>query len=503
MVLLSLPSLFIFGLVIDARADLSMHASRQLLSQRAESARRLHDTGDMIPRYVIIGDAGSTKTKLNIYSLKGHAEKPEVTSLGANIKMGPLTEYTNKLDDLRADFNDLILKAHTYIKPDARAGTPFHILGTAGMRSLPVEKQEELWKVVRSVIDKSGYEFQMHWAHTMTGKQEAGFLYASLNYAECDGDISCVGKKGGSVGELDMGGSSMQIGFKPTTMISVDDSSVLDDNDIREEVYEKSFTGYGQNDALLSVQEDAYSHEKASNSSFNNRVPFPCWLAGYEETVDKLFDAQVTAIFYGTSNYNDCKRQVIALLELDPDCNRPPCSIRGKHIEAIRGRRFYGVSGFRFAVANFGLSLTNTTPADLDAEAQKFCRMTSSEAQAAGYATPWKFISNQCFLSLYAYEVLTKAFHFAADSHQIRYDDDLDWSLGAAVSEIASPDLQELFEVRRPISAGFAGDTAVSLYIRVLAALLVTAVASVVFVSRYLKRPAANFDAVELQYLNA
>mmetsp|Transcript_113158 Transcript_113158/g.292697 ORF Transcript_113158/g.292697 Transcript_113158/m.292697 type:complete len:507 (-) Transcript_113158:25-1545(-) len=382
--------------------------------------------------YVIMTDAGSSKTKVNIFSYDAAGILIEEV-VDPSIKIGPLAGYLGKPAELKKDFTELVISSKAQIPDTEQSSTPFYMLATAGMRTLSPEDQDSIYAVCTEVLKNSSvspFVFEERHLRTMSGEEEASFTWLTVNYEnpDCAYNVECPGS--GTTGQLEMGGGSLQISFRPDPEIDIlGNSWAINNHSVQTMLYSTSYMGYGQNDA------SDYALEMAARRHPNSdTIDYPCWLKGYSEivTVSGRDGNQRDVKFKGTGCFDSCKKLTKEILHLDYDCFLRPCSIEGQYMAEVGSNRFVGMSAFHYAFANYNLSLTSSTPADLDAENRKFC--------STPYDDVWhieeRYLSNQCFLGNYVYNVLTEALHFPTDTKQIVYDQDASWPLGAVLYEV-------------------------------------------------------------------
>lgn len=382
--------------------------------------------------YVIMTDAGSTKTKVNIFSYDAAGILiPE--EVDPSIEIEPLTDYLGKPAKLLLDFTKLILNTAEVLPSVDLSNTPFYMLATAGMRSLSPWSQNLIYAVCTEVLmNRSVTPFVFKEGHlrTMSGEEEASFTWLAVNYdnPDCAYNMDCPGI--GTTGQLDMGGASLQVSFKPEPEIAIlGDSWSINNNSVRTMVYATSYMGYGQNEASDYAQEMVAQQNPGSDT-----IDYPCWLKGDSKLVNISAGngTQREVLVKGTGSFAACKELTKTILHLDYYCDLHPCSIQGRYMAEQEDKRFVGMSGFRYAFSNYNLSLTSSTPADLDAENQKFC--------STSYDDVWniegRYLSNQCFLGNFVYNVLTEALHFPSDTRNIVYDLEANWPLGAVLFEV-------------------------------------------------------------------
>jgi hypothetical protein len=110
----------------------------------------------------------------------------------------------------------MFVNASLAIPIEKHANTQVFIKGTAGMRLLPIKKQEEIWTNIIKINDNNANPFHIKKENlgTINGDDEAYYAVLASNYIAktIDGKLNRVSGME-MVGALDMGGSSTQLIF--------------------------------------------------------------------------------------------------------------------------------------------------------------------------------------------------------------------------------------------------------------------------------------------------
>ena len=154
---------------------------------------------------------------------------------------------------------ELLDYAADNIPSDSHNVTSLYILGTAGMRLLPQNKQTAIYDALKVEIRQNyPYEWNDDDIETISGQDEALYRWVALNYAL--GNIQ-EPANGNTVASADMGGASMQLAFQINTQEekilkqsqSVSEPSIETNVTLGNRTYQMflaSWLGYGGNTAF-------------------------------------------------------------------------------------------------------------------------------------------------------------------------------------------------------------------------------------------------------------
>jgi hypothetical protein len=181
--------------------------------------------------YSVVVDAGSTGSRAFIFHKRFHAVKNEFVILGVKgLKVTPgLSSFSDRMHEIEDYLIPLFVNAQTHIPVAFHDNTTVHVLGTAGMRLLDHDIQENIWFLIRHLIPNNpqfSLNKQSFVAHTLDGTSEAYFGVLSANYVTESINAELVpSRKVPLVGSLDMGGSSTQLIFHLHADVAVDSES--------------------------------------------------------------------------------------------------------------------------------------------------------------------------------------------------------------------------------------------------------------------------------------
>lgn len=155
------------------------------------------------------------------------------------------------------------------------------MFGTAGVRKMPLDEQEQLLTAARHTLARSGFLFKPSWARTLSGVDEGVYGWIAVNYMagtlnlsegddedsssssiDASSDSSGTANDDGTppppppnsrLGTLDLGGSSLEVCVDTTSLDNSNNyNDTLDINvlDTKYQLYCHVHQGYGLNDAF-------------------------------------------------------------------------------------------------------------------------------------------------------------------------------------------------------------------------------------------------------------
>ncbi|KAJ3053470.1 Golgi apyrase, partial [Rhizophlyctis rosea] len=241
-----------------------------------------HDPWARHRRYAVVIDAGSSGSRVLVYSWKDplHVRKealkdpvngPAVLSGLPVIEKGSETGewqfkedpgiswYANDPHNVTSHLRPLMDFAETVVPKHKRPSTPVYLLATAGMRLINLDAQDALLAIACRYVQRH-YTFSidggcnLHF-RVITGELEGIYGWASVNYLK--NGFRSHDAEAHTFGFLDMGGASTQIAFEPTREMAVlhDDDLTgmklrsVDGGEMRYKVFVTTFLGFGMNEA--------------------------------------------------------------------------------------------------------------------------------------------------------------------------------------------------------------------------------------------------------------
>lgn len=351
---------------------------------------RIPSTWNVARRYAVIVDAGSSGSRMQIYSWKDpRVDRTQRERQGDNVKVLPtvekgtwdgsgqdwqlkvepgLSSFGSHPQDLGDYLKPLFDHARSVIPPQLLAETPVYVLATAGMRLLPEDKRKAVVEQTCSYI-QSQTPFQLgvggcaDHVQVISGEEEGLLGWIAINYL-MDGFHfrPTIGEAEGTIGKstfgfLDMGGASTQIAFEPSLQaqdISPDRHDdmtqvalrMLDGTDVVHNVFVTTFLGFGTNKARERYL-DVLLPSSATTSTTDVLHPIadPCLPKGLTQTTQDRLPV------VGTGSFEHCLKSLAPLLDKDAACTRPPCLFHGVHVPPIdfSMNHFIGVSEYWFS----------------------------------------------------------------------------------------------------------------------------------------------------------
>lgn len=342
-------------------------------------------------RYAIIVDAGSSGSRMQVYSWKDPlVDRAQRERKGEKIKILPTVEkgtwegsgldwqlkvepglstFGSHPQDVHSYLTPLFDHAKQIIPPELMADTPVYILATAGMRLLPEDQQKAVLQNTCSFIsEKTPFNLgiggcQEH-VQVIKGEEEGLLGWIAINYL-MDGFHFKPSLNDGTEGKstfgfLDMGGASTQIAFEPSQSAQIanpdtqDDLTsvalrMLDGTDVVHKVFVTTFLGFGTNKAR-----DRYLTSLVpSTSPSTSAITDPCLPKGLELKLpqDHTATAAISPSLVGSGSFDQCLKSLAPLLDKEAECNRPPCLFHGVHVPPIdfSVNHFIGVSEYWFS----------------------------------------------------------------------------------------------------------------------------------------------------------
>ncbi|KAI9799831.1 MAG: hypothetical protein M1825_004392 [Sarcosagium campestre] len=332
-------------------------------------------------RYGVILDAGSSGTRVHIYTWLDNTEARMIASEEELDRLPQLTtekSWTKKVkpgistfaytpDRVGPDYlDDLFKHALSVIPEDAVTETPFFVYATAGMRLLPdLRRKRLLFEICSYAQKKTDFllpDCDQH-VQVISGETEGVYGWLAVNYLLGSLDHAQEhehGKGHHTYGFLDMGGASAQMAFLPNQTEAddhIDDLKLvrarkLNGQQLEFRMYVTSWLGFGVHEARKDYLDSLY---EASGGPGVEEVPDPCLPPGLRLSRKGdilLEDSDVSqskeAYVAGTGDFQECLSQTYPLLDKDVNCKVAPCLLQTLHAPDIDFdiNHFIGVSEY-------------------------------------------------------------------------------------------------------------------------------------------------------------
>ncbi|XP_011071932.1 probable apyrase 7 [Sesamum indicum] len=188
---------------------------------------RIWTTEKIRTYFTVVLDCGSTGSRVNVFEWMTGNDSRVYGNLPVLLRSYPdnvnkssgcqyhcmqtepgLHYFVNDVVGVRASLEPLIRYAEQWVPLERRAATPIFILATAGMRRLVAEEAKRILGDVETVVKEHEFLYRKSWVRVLTGKEEAYYGWAALNYK-----MGVFGKSSrtSTLGLLDLGGSSLQV----------------------------------------------------------------------------------------------------------------------------------------------------------------------------------------------------------------------------------------------------------------------------------------------------
>lgn len=401
----------------------------------------------------IVCDAGSTGTRLYVYSLA--RKETIVTAIeGPKVKPG-LSSFGGNPEGVPAYIAPLVAKAKTLVPLELHATTPFFVMATAGMRLIPHEQQEAIFdQMYRSFrMDEFPFLVQRSNLAVIDGETEGFYGLLAANHLLHRIRPTLHPMHAALVGALDLGGSSTQVAFPipgRTTQfkaLSPEDS------------YVHSYLGFGAELAREKVM--AYAAQRPPGA--DGKVGCGCFFTGFEIPV-KVGDSGSgqTVTVTGTGDSKSCTADIEAAVLSLPEFRK-----EADAMPSIDGVQFLAMSMYFYAIdcmKVMGASLTPPaaalispvmeawpTPslAEIGSAAEPWCATTWEHLQTLPKhpQTPPEKLPHRCFDVSYMAALLGEKGLGASGGRDITFalsveGVDVEWTIGAFLDEQARAQIE-------------------------------------------------------------
>lgn len=375
--------------------------------------------GSDSPRYVIIFDAGSTKTKMEIYKINVNAPPLDVTDIQeldpspskAKPGIANLAGNPSAVEGYLMPLLDSVKKTVPALK---HKSTPIFFLATAGMRLLRKDQSNAILEEVKKLFndkDKCPFMFDSKDAQIISGALEGVYGWISVNFLASN---FIPGNSDNTYGILDLGGASHQNTFE----YPGNDTLSITVGSKKYHIFARSYLGYG-----MSQARKRYLEILSKQSTTNGVIQSPCHHQGFQ---GKIRISGKTFMVVGTASVDACR----SVIEKAFFCKTPDCPFYDQ--PKLHGD-FVGFSGIFYAAYGTGMlcyhCMKHLSPGMFDNSSRNFCAKKYQDVNSDPYA------KNNCFQSNYVYELLTKGYGLSDDKMiqvgKYFYGFSLGWTLGA------------------------------------------------------------------------
>lgn len=203
----------LLALVFSSLSPVLSHSNREMWFQDLFPPNTCPINAKTKTFYGIMFDAGSTGTRIHIYTFvqKSPEILPELEGeIFESVKPG-LSAYADQPEKGAESVKRLLDMAIDAVPPHLWKKTPVVLKATAGLRLLSEEKAQALLSEVKEVFEESPFLVPEDSVSIMDGSYEGILAWITVNFLT--GQLS--GQNQHTVGTLDLGGASTQITFLP------------------------------------------------------------------------------------------------------------------------------------------------------------------------------------------------------------------------------------------------------------------------------------------------
>lgn len=350
-------------------------------------------------RFGIVVDAGSSGSRLQIYSWKDSrvvrtTMGPEASRALPKVEKGtqndedwmfkvepgawPLTipclfisdasdfdagisSFAEHPEDIPAYLAPLLNHARDHIPPSIHEESPLFLLATAGMRLLTPEQQAAVLQSTCQFL-KFHSTFRIDdpspagpcgsSVRIISGEEEGLFGWLSVNYL-MDGFSSSSSDRA-TYGFLDMGGASTQIAFEPSPEEQEKTPNLMDvrlrtigGEEISHKIFVTTWLGYGTNQARERYVGQAIKQHEQSHPFMEDAPPSadviedPCLPNGLALAEAPVYTEpstpheQESHTLLGTGSFEHCLQDTLPLLNKTAPCPEISCLFNGVYVPPI------------------------------------------------------------------------------------------------------------------------------------------------------------------------
>ncbi|KAI9486039.1 MAG: nucleoside phosphatase family-domain-containing protein [Benjaminiella poitrasii] len=347
-------------------------------------------------KYGVIIDAGSSGSRVYVYSWKDHefakhlysveelkgkipiVERADKDGLKWTSREEPgISTYGSKPNEIGEHLDMLLDFSKEVVPADSHSSTPIFLMATAGMRLLPEDQQTTLLSATCNYMrEKTSFFISDCDSHVkiIPGELEGVYGWVAVNYLMGGFDSSMKAytekkptdeiEQHHTFGFLDMGGASAQIAFEPEhhqkeehmhdlTRITL---HTLDGRTVNYDVFVTTFLGYGSNEARRRYLEDRVKRLFSASNGKNlldaqHMLPLDDPCLPFNLNMTDASSTSVTLALHGTGDFNKCIEHTVPLLNKDADCPTKPCLFNGVHTPDINWsvNKFVGISEYWYS----------------------------------------------------------------------------------------------------------------------------------------------------------
>ncbi|KAL6729817.1 hypothetical protein Aduo_000836 [Ancylostoma duodenale] len=414
--------------------------------------------------YGVIMDAGSTGTRLFLYTWTSHSDKELIS-------ITPALDHLNnpvvkKVYPGLSTFQDNPHKAAEYVKPlldyasqfiphEKLPYTPVFLLATAGMRLVPQKQQNAILNDLHTKLPQmTPMQIMKEHIRVIEGKWEGIYSWIAVNYIldKFKASNSSQSSRPDTVGMIDMGGASMQIAFEMEPKDEFRSENVEnvnlgcrdDDDRYKYKLFVTTFLGYGVNEGLRRYEQELSDRLLHTKESY---VRDECMPVNLQKVINRSDGTMF--VRKGIGDWDGCVKQLAELLN-KPSIHpkylcQPKCFFGtvAAPLVSLSKMKLYGFSEYWYSLDEV-LSLGGQYNHSLIAEKSKqYCSQRWSQIQAAARRKLYPKsnedrLKSQCFKSAWITAILHDGFEVDRQHNKFQSaftiaGQEVQWALGAMI----------------------------------------------------------------------
>ncbi|WKX90505.1 hypothetical protein Q1695_009391 [Nippostrongylus brasiliensis] len=395
--------------------------------------------------YGVIMDAGSTGTRLFLYTWTSSSDKelinivPAVDHLNKHVvkKVYPgLSSFQDRPHEAAEYIRPLLDYASQFIPHDKLPYTPVFLLATAGMRLVPERQQAAILADLHAKLPQmTPMQVMKEHIRVIEGKWEGIYSWIAVNYilGKFNVSVDPAVSRPDTVGMIDMGGASMQIAFEMQPKDEFRSENVEnvnlgcrdDDDRHKYKLFVTTFLGYGVNEGLRKYEQELSDRLLQTK---NDYVRDECMPVNLQKVINRSDGTMF--VRKGIGDWEGCVNQLSTMLT-KPSANpktlcQPNCFFGNvaAPMVSLSSMTLYGFSEYWYSLDEV-LSLGGAYNYTMIAEKSKhFCSQHR--------------LKSQCFKSAWITSVLHDG--FAVDRVHNKFQSafniagqEVQWALGAMI----------------------------------------------------------------------
>lgn len=387
-------------------------------------------------QYGAVLDAGSSSTKVRVYSLEKVPGKiPKVEELFYRKVKPGISAFKDNVSEITTYISQIMAAISEAVPAPQLSVTPVFFMATAGLRLLDENATREIVAGVEAAMADTRlnpFVYDEEYVHILSGEEEALFAWITVNYLNhFFEDSSPLPSE--SYGLVELGGGSLQISFIPDDPIYAGKMTIqLGGRDY--DIYAHSHLSYG-----ATLMDKRVLEYLIKENPYASVIAHPCMLRG--DSTNYTFGEKTIGLV-GGGNASLCENILQHYLSpQDTDmCSPRPCSIGQVYQPPVRNRNFFTFGLIYYLAYDLGV-LSGPGKLDLlklQSNVRTYCRETLQEVTDKRKIDS-KWASRNCQDGLYI-PLIFSALGFNLNTNQIFAGKDIDdktiaWSLGAILYE--------------------------------------------------------------------